>query len=313
MTNSKIYFKLQDDCHPGKPRKERRVSQDNRQKNSPRVDSAPHLSFRPLVALPLAVDVISFPFSKLKVLELLLGFVVLFTLALLSTTCMNKKLRFTTSKLRSGNDSGLENYRTGKKTKVLLKLTCFQFFELPGGSFFQRFTRRTQALQISPCLFSFNWKQPLNSTSYFDEDVNRELEDLAPQMQQPRRDRKTRGRCEANITGRNVMESSEGKIFDKTALQCAKQLLPALSSSCTWWERTWRIIAFCLARGPTSMLRSGHLSARCSVQANTWQQFKTVNHGEEQYITHLLCCLSKSTVSRENPSKKYNLRIVSLL
>lgn len=99
MTNSKIYFKLQDDCHPGKPRKERRVSQDNRQKNSPRVDSAAQLSFRPLVALPLAVDVISFPFSKLKVLELLLGFVVLFTLALLSTTCMNKKLRFTTSKI----------------------------------------------------------------------------------------------------------------------------------------------------------------------------------------------------------------------
>lgn len=87
--------------------------------SSSRVDSAPQLSFRPLVALPLAVDVISFPFSKLKVLELLLGFVVLFTLALLSTT-------------------------------------CFQFFELPGGSFFQRFTRRTQALQISPCLFSFN-------------------------------------------------------------------------------------------------------------------------------------------------------------
>ena len=75
------------------------MSQDNRQKNSPRVDSAPPLSFRPLVALPLAVDVISFPFSKLKVLELLLGFVVLFTLALLSTTYMNKKLRFTTSKI----------------------------------------------------------------------------------------------------------------------------------------------------------------------------------------------------------------------
>lgn len=99
MTNSKIYFKLQDDCHPDKPKKERRVSQDNGQKISPRVDSAPQLSFRPLVALPLAADVISFPFSKLKVLELLLGFVVLFTLALLSTTCMNKKLWFTDWKI----------------------------------------------------------------------------------------------------------------------------------------------------------------------------------------------------------------------
>jgi len=81
--------------------------------------SDPQLTFRPLVALPLDVEVSSFPFSKLKVLELLLGFVVLFTVALLSTT-------------------------------------CFQFLELPGGSFFHLFTRSTQALQISPCLFSFN-------------------------------------------------------------------------------------------------------------------------------------------------------------
>lgn len=119
--------------------------------------SVPQLIFLPLVALPFDYELVSFPLSKLNDLELLLGFVVLFTVALLSTT-------------------------------------CFQFFELPGGSFFHRLTRSTQALQISPCLFSFSWKQPLNNNSYLDEDVNRELEDLAPQIQQPRRDRKTRGR-----------------------------------------------------------------------------------------------------------------------
>ena len=129
MTNSKIYFKLQDDCHPGKPRKERRVSQDNRQKNSPRVDSAPQLSFRPLVALPLAVDVISFPFSKLKVLELLLGFVVLFTLALLSTTYTNKKLRFTDSKIteRKWQRVGKLQNQLERKQKSCLSLHASSF------------------------------------------------------------------------------------------------------------------------------------------------------------------------------------------
>lgn len=34
----------------------------------------------------------------------------------------------------------------GKQTE----LTWFQFFLEPAGNFFQRFTRRTQALQISP-------------------------------------------------------------------------------------------------------------------------------------------------------------------
>lgn len=86
-----------------------------------RVSCPPQLALRPLVALvPFIVEVTSFPFSTvIEFLELLLGFIVLFTVALLSTT-------------------------------------CFQFFELPEGSFFHRLTRSTQALQISPCLFSFN-------------------------------------------------------------------------------------------------------------------------------------------------------------
>lgn len=124
--------------------------------------SSRELLLLPLVDLPFDSVVTSFTFSRLNVLELLLGFVVFLTVALLSTT-------------------------------------CFQFFELPGGSFFHRLTRRTQALQISPCLSSLNRKQPLNNNSYLVEDVNRELEDLAPQIQQPRRDRKTRGRWEANM------------------------------------------------------------------------------------------------------------------
>jgi len=68
-------------------------------KSLPRV-SDPQLTFRPLVALPLDVEVSSFPFSKLKVLELLLGFVVLFTVALLSTTCERENIerKFTTEK-----------------------------------------------------------------------------------------------------------------------------------------------------------------------------------------------------------------------
>lgn len=104
------------------------------------------------------------------------------------------------------------------------QLTCFQFFALPEGSFFHRLTRSTQALQISPCLSSFNWKQPLNNNSYFDEDVNLELEDFAPQMQHPRRERKTRGLCEANIT---QQIGKEMKRF------LAEQNLSAESSSAT--------------------------------------------------------------------------------
>ena len=55
----------------------------------PRV-SVPQLIFLPLVALPFDCELVSFPLSKLNDLELLLGFVVLFTVALLSTTCEEK-------------------------------------------------------------------------------------------------------------------------------------------------------------------------------------------------------------------------------
>ncbi|MPC26488.1 hypothetical protein E2C01_019628 [Portunus trituberculatus] len=44
---------------------------------------------------------------------------------------------------------------------------------VPLGSFFQRFTKRTQALHISPDLRSFKLKQSTKSSSYFFESVKR--------------------------------------------------------------------------------------------------------------------------------------------
>lgn len=43
------------------------------------------------------------------------------------------------------------------------RLTWFQFFLVPTGSFFHRFTRSTQALQISPDLVSFNLQNNYSS------------------------------------------------------------------------------------------------------------------------------------------------------
>lgn len=82
---------------------------------------------------------------------------------------------------------------------VFFRLTCFQFFVLPSGSFDHLFTSKTHALQISPLRSSLTWKHPLNWDSYLVEAVNRELEDFAPQMQQPKRERKTFGLCDGNI------------------------------------------------------------------------------------------------------------------
>lgn len=147
-------------------------------------------------------------------------------------------------------------------------LTCFQFFELPEGSFFHRLTRSTHALQISPCLFSFNWKQPLNNNSYLDEDVNLELEDLAPQMQQPRRERNTRGRCEANIMRRKCLEKMNEWKKPLTRQRCSAQCkVPALSNS---WERNLENNGVLCSECRSSMLRRGFLSARCLGQ-NTWR------------------------------------------
>lgn len=174
-----------------------------RPQTKPRLSCSPQLPLRPLVALPFSVEVSSFSFSTFKVLELLLGFVVLFTVALLSTTCNGENIL--SQNLRPMKWQQLRKSHNTTSMDISF-LTCFQFFELPGGSFFHLLTRSTQALQISPCLFSFNWKQPLNSNSYLDEDVNRELEDFAPQMQQPRRERKTRGLCDANITRGKTVE-----------------------------------------------------------------------------------------------------------
>lgn len=174
-----------------------------RPETKPRLSCSPQLPLRPLVALPFSVEVSSFSFSTFKVLELLLGFVVLFTVALLSTTCNGENIL--SQNLRPMKWQKLRKSHNTTSMDISF-LTCFQFFELPGGSFFHLLTRSTQALQISPCLFSFNWKQPPNSNSYLDEDVNRELEDFAPQMQQPRRERKTRGLCDANITRGKTVE-----------------------------------------------------------------------------------------------------------
>lgn len=226
-----------------------------RPQSKPRVSCSPQLPLRPLVALPFSLEVSSFSFSTFKVLELLLGFVVLFTVALLSTTCNGKNIF--EPKLTSGEmTANAQNAEHDISLEVSF-LTCFQFFELPGGSFFHLFTRSTQALQISPCLFSFNWKQPLNSDSYLDEDVNRELEDFAPQIQQPRRERKTRGLCDANMTRESAVEWMKSFL---TAVQCAKQV-PALCNS--WVERGYRRIGFCAADDRQSMLRRLFLSARC--------------------------------------------------
>jgi len=63
--------------------------------------------------------------------------------------------------------------------------TCRQLRDVPGGSFFHLFTNKTHALHISPDLFSVMQKHFSNSDSYFLLSVNRELDDLALQMQHP--------------------------------------------------------------------------------------------------------------------------------
>lgn len=67
--------------------------------------------------------------------------------------------------------------------------TCCQFRVVPEGNFFQRFTRRTQALQISPDRFSGVRKHLSNSGSYFLLSVKRDEDDFARQMQQPKLER----------------------------------------------------------------------------------------------------------------------------
>merc|ERR1711899_684354 len=68
--------------------------------------------------------------------------------------------------------------------------TCAQFLLVPGGNCRHLFTIRTQALQMSPVLSSLSSrKQFSNSSSYLSLSVNRELLDLALQMQQPSVDR----------------------------------------------------------------------------------------------------------------------------
>lgn len=69
------------------------------------------------------------------------------------------------------------------------KLTWCQSRLVPMGNFFHLLTKRTQALQISPDLFSLIRKHFSNSGSYFLLSVNLELEDFALQMQHPLTDR----------------------------------------------------------------------------------------------------------------------------
>ena len=131
------------------------------------------------------------PFSTLNTLELLRGLLFRFTVALASTTYQtNCHQRKKFPKRTTTRSTHCQPYRT---------LTCFQFLELPAGSLVHLFTSRTHALQISPERSSQTWKQPLNCASYFVDAVNRELDDFAPQIQHPKRDRNTFGRCDANI------------------------------------------------------------------------------------------------------------------
>lgn len=69
--------------------------------------------------------------------------------------------------------------------EIKSSLTCFQFLLLPCGSLLHLLTSKTQALQISPSRFSVKTKHPLKCSSYLFEEVNLELEDFAPQIQQP--------------------------------------------------------------------------------------------------------------------------------
>ena len=70
-------------------------------------------------------------------------------------------------------------------SRVCFVLFCFVLFFNPAGNFFHLFTSRTQALQISPDRVSCNPKQLWKSFSQRLLSVNRELEDLALQIQQP--------------------------------------------------------------------------------------------------------------------------------
>ena len=96
----RLTLKTQDDCqkHPDKKiLSMRKVTprdniKNNKAQTKPRLSCSPQLLLRPLVALPFSLEVSSFSFSTFKVLELLLGFVVLFTVALLSTTCNGENI-----------------------------------------------------------------------------------------------------------------------------------------------------------------------------------------------------------------------------
>lgn len=82
---------------------------------------------------------------------------------------------------------------------ALASTTCLQLRNVPGGSFFHLLTKSTQALQISPDRFSLILKHFSNSDSYFFESVNRELDDLALQIQQPDSERYILGLWKLNI------------------------------------------------------------------------------------------------------------------
>ena len=83
---------------------------------------------------------------------------------------------------------------------ALASTTCAQCCEDPRDSFLNLLTNKTQALQISPHRWSVTWKQLWKKGSYFLLAVNRELLDLALQMQQPARDLCTERLCRYDIS-----------------------------------------------------------------------------------------------------------------
>lgn len=147
------------------------------------------------------------------------------------------------------------------------RLTWFQFFLVPTGSFFHRFTRSTQALQISPDRVSLSlqdnlwWndkgkkkmspstpphvfsmdsypKQLLKSFSYRLLSVKRELEDFALQMQQPSKLLYILGLWKPNICMQKKKKDSCINISDShqcARVDCSTSLQPHMCGSQQRW------------------------------------------------------------------------------
>lgn len=203
--------------------------------------SCPQLAFRvrPLVALrvPLAVEVNSFPFSKLKALELLLGFVVLFTVALLSTTCTRKKLsswNFTSEEMTARMRSKEREWKHNNNSSIFSPY-MLPVFRAAGRQLFPSFhEKHTSIADLSLPFFI-----QLKTTTKQQFVLGR------------RRESRTRGFGSADATAQTRTEDARTMRSEHNAKRCspvsqriknplarqrysAQSKLPALSNS---WER----------------------------------------------------------------------------